>query len=403
MTTMFNNLKIGTKLVVIFGTLLLVVIGFGIWPWWKKSVVSRKRFVKNLWRAASICFSPMPKIRVLIVDDSPFIRALFTEILSADPEIEVIDTAEDPFDAREKIKRLSPDVITLDIEMPKMDGLSFLEKIMSLRPMPVLMASSLTANGAEETLQALELGAVDYVLKPSNQPGHQILDIADELRAKVKAAARSRRPQKRAQQGSVTSIASLPKLPIRIIAIGASTGGVEALKEVITSLPKGLPPIVITQHMPPVFTKSLAERLNKLSALDIQEATHGQLLKPGHAYIAKGGIHMQIKKPTNGVGFMMQLVDGENVSSHKPSVDVLFDSVAVADGKHALGIILTGMGKDGAKGMMSLKQAGAFTIGQDEATSLVYGMPKAAFLSGAIDVQLPLPAVSQAINHITGN
>lgn len=345
----------------------------------------------------------MAKIRVLIVDDSAFIRAVFTEMLSADPEIEVIDTAEDPIDAREKIKRLSPDVITLDIEMPKMDGLSFLEKIMALRPMPVVMASSLTAQGAEETLIALELGAVDYVLKPTNQPGQQIYNIADELRAKVKAAARTRRlPKQNKTPVANVKLSSLPQLPIKIIAIGASTGGVEAIKEVIVNLPAKLPPIVITQHMPPVFTKSLADRLNKISALEIREATHGEILKNGHVYIAKGGLHMQVKKPSNGVGFIMHLYDGENVSSHKPSVDVLFDSVAAVDGKHALAILLTGMGKDGAKGMMSMKQAGAYTIGQDEVTSLVYGMPKAAFMSGAIDIQLPLQTISQAITHIAG-
>lgn len=343
----------------------------------------------------------MAKIRVLIVDDSAFIRAVFTEILSSDPEIEVIDTAEDPIDAREKIRRLNPDVITLDIEMPKMDGLSFLEKIMSLRPMPVVMASSLTAAGADETLQALELGAVDYVLKPTNQPGQQIFEIADELRMKVKAAARSNRP-KTIKQASAVNIKSLPKLPIGIVAIGASTGGVEAIKEVLTSLPSNLPPIVITQHMPPLFTKSFAERLDKLTKLRISEAIHGELLKQGHVYIAKGGIHMQIKKAANGIGFVTHLVEGENVSGHKPSVDVLFDSLATLDGKHTLATILTGMGKDGARGMLALKQAGAFTIGQDEATSLVYGMPKAAFLGGAVDVQLPLPSISKAITHITG-
>ncbi len=344
----------------------------------------------------------MNKIRVIIVDDSAFIRDIFTEILSQDPEIEVIATAIDPIDAREKIRALNPDVITLDIEMPKMDGLTFLEKIMSLRPMPVVMASSLTASGAEETMRALELGAVDYVLKPSNQAGQKMDDIADDLRTKVKAAARSRRVVKTTVNAVSARPDSLPKLPLKLIAIGASTGGVEALKEVLTALPANLPPIVITQHMPPLFTKSFADRLNKSCALEICEAEDGEVLKNGHVYIAKGGLHMLIKKPTNGVGFCIKLQDGEAVSSHKPSVDVLFESIAEIDGKHALGIILTGMGKDGAKGMLNLKQSGAFTIGQDEASSLVYGMPKAAFLSGGVDVQLPLNSITKAITHIVG-
>lgn len=338
----------------------------------------------------------MSKIRVIIVDDSAFIRDIFTEILSSDPEIEVIATATDPIDAREKIRALNPDVITLDIEMPKMDGLTFLEKIMSLRPMPVVMASSLIADGAEETLRALELGAVDYVLKPSNQAGQKMDDIADDLRAKVKAAARSRRVVKANPQATITRPESLPKLPIKLIAIGASTGGVEALKEVLVSLPATLPPIVITQHMPPLFTKSFADRLNKACAISIKEAEDGEILKNGHAYIAKGGVHMLIKAST------IKLQDGEVVSSHKPSVDVLFESIAAMDGKHTLGIILTGMGKDGAKGMLNLKQAGAFTIGQDEASSLVYGMPKAAFLGGGVDVQLPLHTIAKAIIHMVG-
>lgn len=345
----------------------------------------------------------MNKIRVIIVDDSAFIRDIFTEILSSDPEIEVIATAIDPIDAREKIRALNPDVITLDIEMPKMDGLTFLEKIMALRPMPVVMASSLTANGAEETMRALELGAVDYVLKPSNQPGHQILDIADDLRTKVKSAVRSRR-MARANSNTLVihNTNSLPKLSIKLIAIGASTGGVEALKEVLTKLPNTLPPIVITQHMPPLFTQSFANRLDKLCVLTVKEAEDGEVLKNGYAYVAKGGMHMLIKKPANGVGYCIKLQDGEAVSSHKPSVDVLFESIAAIDGKHALGIILTGMGKDGAKGMLTLKQSGAFNIGQDEATSLVYGMPKAAFLGGGIDVQLPLSAIAKSIVHIAG-
>lgn len=338
-------------------------------------------------------------IKVLIVDDSALIRQMFKEILSAEPGIEVLDTASDPYDAREKIKRLNPDVLTLDIEMPKMDGLSFLEKIMTLRPMPVIMCSSLTQKGADETLRALEIGAVDYISKPvSNQTRNTIGALGEELVAKVRMAAQANITDRRKAVASPIIVPFHPPggKSRRIIAIGASTGGVEALREIFLRLPANTPPIVITQHMPERFTTSFAARLNTLSQVRVAEATNHARLKDGHAYIAPGGnAHLKIVKI--GADFVCKLEEGPPVSSHRPSVDVLFHSVAEAAGARAVGVILTGMGRDGAEGMKAMRDHGAYNIGQNQATCVVYGMPQMAAKAGAIQAELPLTDIPAAV------
>ena len=341
------------------------------------------------------------KTRVLIVDDSALIRNLFTELLSADPDIDVIGTAHDPYDAREKIKQLNPDVITLDVEMPKMDGISFLEKIMTLRPMPVVMVSSLTQKGAETTLRALEIGAVDYISKPATQQTRNSLSaLKDDLIIKVKTAAgaRVRSNQHTSANHNVDESKILSFTPTsaanrRLIAIGSSTGGVEALREVITVLPQNSPPIVITQHMPETFTASFAARLNKICALTVQEARDSQKIAPGNVYIAPGGKHFEVV--TRGNDYVCKISDGPLVSGHRPSVDVLFRSVKNAVGNLAIGVLLTGMGKDGAAGLLEMKNSGAFTIGQNEATCVVYGMPKAAKTINAVMTELPLGKIPE--------
>lgn len=339
----------------------------------------------------------MKKITVLIVDDSALIRNIFTEILSEHPQIEVIGTASDPLEAREKIKQLNPDVLTLDIEMPKMDGISFLEKIMALRPMPVIMVSTLTQKGADATIRALEIGAVDYVAKPvSNHNKDTLGALKEELTSKVVNAASARFKSKVIAQNSAI-IKFTP--PIggnkRIIAIGASTGGVEALRDLFLRLPANCPAIVITQHMPEHFTKSFAARLDNISQLRVEEASNHARLKDGHAYIAPGGLHLKILRV--GVDFVCKLEDSQSVSGHKPSVDVLFNSVAEAVGEKAVGVILTGMGKDGAEGMLAMRKAGAYNIGQDEASCVVYGMPKVACNLGGVHLQAPLNKIAETM------
>jgi two-component system chemotaxis response regulator CheB len=343
----------------------------------------------------------MKKTRVLIVDDSLLIRQMFTKILSDDPEIEVLGTAEDPFDARDKIKALNPDVITLDIEMPKMDGITFLKKIMSLHPLPVVMVSSLTQRGADATIQALEIGAVDYVSKITSTD-FDVDNLKDELIKKVKNAAKVKVKHIR-EEITQKNIIKPDSKPIKfkkniVVAIGASTGGVESLREVLINLPANFPPIVITQHMPPHFTKSFAERLSKICHISVKEAESGDVLEAGRAYIAPGGFHLEVIKRGNDMACLVR--DGENVTGHKPSVDVLFESVAKNIGNKAIGVILTGMGRDGAKGMHSMKQAGCYNIGQDEASSIVYGMPKAAFMSGAVDEQISLSKIAEELIKI---
>lgn len=333
-------------------------------------------------------------VRVLIVDDSAVMRQLLSTLLSADPEIEVVGTAPDPLVARERIKALNPDVVTLDVEMPRMDGLSFLRKIMTLRPTPVVMVSSLTQAGAEATLEALEIGAVDFIAKPSADIGNV---FTVELQTKVKGAARTKvgirhaGPQKPQRPARAAGKGSSDK----IVVIGASTGGVEALKVVLMGLPSDCPPVLITQHMPPRFTAAFAERLNRECPMAVSEAVHDEVIEPGHVYIAPGSHHLQLGR-RNGRNVCV-LSDGPPVSGHRPSVDVLFRSAAQAAVTVAAGVILTGMGKDGAEGMLELRKAGVQTLGQDEQSSLIYGMPRAAFERGAVMRQFPLVRMADAI------
>lgn len=337
------------------------------------------------------------KIRVLIVDDSLLIRQVLVEMLSSDPDVEVIGTAKDPYDAREKIKALNPDVLTLDIEMPKMDGIAFLEKIMTLRPMPVVMVSTLTQKGAAATFRALELGAVDYVSKPVEDLNKNTMRaMTEELLTKVKIASQAKvRARAKESVSSVLKVSPAAKFTRDMIAIGASTGGVEALREVLVRFPAHMPPIVVVQHMPARFTGSFAQRLDSMCQLHVCEAKDGQKIEAGTIYIAPGDFQMTVEK--NGAGHLLSVKKGEKISGHCPSVDVMFSSVAKTLGSKALGVMLTGMGKDGARGMLEMKKSGAFNIGQNEQTCVVYGMPKEAFMAGAIDQQLPLEAIAEQV------
>jgi two-component system, chemotaxis family, protein-glutamate methylesterase/glutaminase len=335
-------------------------------------------------------------IRVLIVDDSALIRQLLSAMLSSDPDIEVVGTASDPIIARDRIKALNPDVITLDVEMPNMDGVTFLRKIMALRPMPVIMISTLTQAGADITLEALEIGAVDFIAKPTTNIANSMPAVAAELQAKVKIAAQTRVGVRRLALAARAPQRARPeRSQEKIVVIGASTGGVEALKEVLIHMPAECPPILITQHMPPRFTTSFAKRLNRECSIAVSEATHNEVIEPNHAYIAPGSHHLELAR---GAGhFRCSLSDGATVSGHRPSVDVLFRSAARVAGGITVGAILTGMGKDGAEGMLELRQAGAITLGQDEASSLIYGMPRAAFERGAVMRQYSLAHMADAI------
>ncbi len=349
------------------------------------------------------------KVKVLIVDDSALIRRLLTEIFSSDPDIEVVGSAMDPYAAREKIKKLNPDVITLDIEMPKMDGLTFLGNLMRLRPMPVIMFSSLTQRNADATMQALELGAVDFVGKPSGGISHSLEDVAAEITAKVKMAADvnvealSAPRQLPVVEPKLTADEILParaaptvsKVQEPLIAIGASTGGVEALMQVLSSLPHELPPIVITQHIPATFSESFAQRADKHSALSVFEARDGQEICAGCAYIAPGSHHLLVTE--QGGQLRCKLSDGPPVNRHKPSVDVLFRSVTQVMGNKSLGILLTGMGDDGARGLLEMREAGCNTVAQDKASSVVWGMPGSAVKLNAAERQLALIDVPHAI------
>ena len=337
------------------------------------------------------------KTRVLIIDDSALMRGLLSSLLSEDPDIEVVDAAPDPLVAREMIKAHNPDVVTLDVEMPRMDGLTFLRKIMTLRPMPVVMISTLTQAGAEVTLEALEIGAVDFVAKPTNAVGPAMTALAGELRAKVKAAARTRvraRPVQPAPRPPMRQ--RLERHTGKILMIGASTGGVEALKTLLMDLPPDCPPTLVTQHMPERFTAAFASRLNRECPMAVSEATDRQRIEPGCVYIAPGGAH-HLELAREGTAFVCRLTDAEPMSGHRPSVDVLFRSGARVAGSQVIGVILTGMGKDGAEGLLELRKAGARTLGQDEATSLIYGMPRVAFERGAVERQFPLTELAGAI------
>ncbi|MEI6985111.1 MAG: chemotaxis response regulator protein-glutamate methylesterase [Rhodospirillaceae bacterium] len=332
-------------------------------------------------------------IRVVIVDDSNLMRQMLKAALSREPGIEIVGLAADPIEAREVIRLTSPDVITLDIEMPKMDGLSFLEKIMTLRPTPVIMVSSLTQAGTDATIRALELGAVDYVGKPAGAEGYGFQRVAEEVILKIKMAATARVGQLRR---GTTQPKTLPP-PRRsganqFIAVGASTGGVERIRDLLQVMPANCPPIVITQHMGPSYMASFAERLNKLSEPTVKLATKGARLRQGVVYIAPGDVHLAIAR--DSTGYICQLQDTELVSGHRPSVDVMFSSIAKVAGANAVGAILSGMGRDGATGLAQMRKAGAYTVGEQESSCVVYGMPRTAKEAGGVVVELPLAQIA---------
>ena len=330
------------------------------------------------------------KIKVLIVDDSALIRSVMAEIVNSQPDMEVVGTAPDPLVARELIKQTNPDVLTLDVEMPKMDGLDFLEKLMRLRPMPVLMVSSLTERGSEITMRALELGAVDFVTKPKISIQSGMREYTEMIADKIRAASKARiRARTLAPHGAPAAPGTAP-LPIlrnpllsseKLIIVGASTGGTEAIREFLMQMPSDCPGILITQHMPEGFTRSFARRLDSLCKISVQEAAGGERVLPGHAYIAPGHSHLTLTR--SGANYMTKIDQGEPVNRHRPSVDVLFRSAAQFAGKNAVGVILTGMGKDGAQGMLEMKAAGAYNFAQDEASCVVFGMPREAIAVGA--------------------
>lgn len=360
------------------------------------------------------------KIRVLVIDDSALVRQLLTEILNSARDIEVVGVAHDPIMAREKIKKLDPDVLTLDVEMPKMDGLTFLSNLMRLRPMPVVMVSSLTTKGADITLQSLELGAIDFVSKPKTDLSHTIDDYADEIIEKVRVAAGARvraieeddRKGKSARGRPLNEIEFIPKYSAdavlaktkarkpfkttdKIIAIGASTGGTEAIRAIVSSLPPDTPGIVISQHIPEAFSAPFADRVNQQSQMEVKEAKDGQQIMRGHVYIAPGDKHLLVAR--DGARYVIRLNDGPPVNRHRPSVDVMFRSVAQNVGQNAVGVILTGMGADGANGLLEMREAGAKTIAQDERTSVVWGMPGEAVKLEAVDKELPLQNIATKV------
>ncbi|MFO0387693.1 MAG: chemotaxis response regulator protein-glutamate methylesterase [bacterium] len=345
----------------------------------------------------------MPKTTVVVVDDSALIRALLTEIINTQPDMEVVGTAADPYQAREIIRSLNPDVITLDVEMPRMDGLDFLEKIMRLRPMPVVMVSTLTEKGADVTLRALELGAIDYVAKPKVGFSRGMRELAQEICEKIRIASQAKIFRRSAAALMPAAPAAKPDVSVtfsrhsteKMIVIGASTGGTEAIREVLTQLPADSPAVVITQHMPQGFTTSFAKRLDGVCKIRVKEAQDGERLLPGHAYIAPGGMHFSVQR--SGANYVAEVFDGEPVNRHKPSVEVLFQSVAKNVGPNAVGVMLTGMGKDGAQAMLEMRQSGAYNFAQDEASCVVFGMPKEAIAVGAVDEILPLTQIGKAI------
>ncbi len=344
----------------------------------------------------------MAKTRVVVVDDSALVRGLLTEIINQQPDMECVGAAADPFVAREMIRELNPDVITLDVEMPRMDGIDFLGKLMRLRPMPVVMVSTLTERGADVTLRALELGAIDFVAKPKIGVADGLKLLAHDITDKVRIASKAhlRRPP---TPPAPTAGGALPKpsAPVtaigrlsteKIIFIGASTGGTEATKEVLMNLPADCPAVVITQHMPPGFTKSYAARLDGLCKVRVAEARDGDRILPGHAYIAPGGFHLSVER--SGANYIARVQDGEPVNRHKPSVEVLFKSAARVVGPNALGLMLTGMGADGATAMREMRDAGSYNLVQDEASCVVFGMPREAIAAGAANEVLPLTQIA---------
>ena len=339
-------------------------------------------------------------IKVLIIDDSAMVRKVFEQELSKDPDIEVVGTAPDPFVGRDKIVYLKPDVITLDVEMPRMDGLTFLGKLMKHYPMPVVVVSSLAKKGGDVALKAIELGAVEVIAKPGS--AYSVADMSEQLIEKVKAAAKVtafRKPDEKAMssaaQGGGVMASIGVKTTNKIIAIGASTGGTDALREVISRLPANSPPVVVVQHMPQNFTKAFADRLNGICQVQVKEAVDGEYLATGKVLIAPGNQHMEIRR--SGINYYVTLFDGPMVFHQRPAVELLFNSVAKYAGQNAVGAILTGMGKDGAQGLLNMRQAGAATIAQDEKTCIVFGMPKEAIDLGAAQVVKPLPQIAQTL------
>lgn len=351
------------------------------------------------------------KIRVLVIDDSASVRQTMTAILQEDPEIEVIGSAPDPFSAARRIQEEVPDVITLDVEMPRMDGITFLRKLMSQCPVPVVMCSSLTEEGSETLLQAMEAGAVDVILKPRIGVADHLAEHNLQIRDVVKGASRARvrgRPAVRevkpeGPQKKLTADAVLPPPSGRamsrttemVVCLGASTGGTEALREVLEALPANAPGVVVVQHMPENFTRAFAKRLNSLCEVDVKEAVDGDPVLRGHVLIAPGGKHLMLER--QGARYHVTVKDGPLVSRHRPSVDVLFRSAARSAGSNAVGVIMTGMGDDGARGLLEMKQAGARTFAQDEATSIVFGMPKEAIARGAADRVIPLGSIAREV------
>lgn len=346
----------------------------------------------------------MKKITVVVVDDSALIRKMLTQIIDSQPDMQVIGAATDPLVAREMIRNLNPDVITLDVEMPKMDGLDFLERLMRLRPMPVVMISTLTERGSEFTLRALELGAVDFVSKPKFDVGSGLREYADEIADKIRAAsvARVRQRLPLAASAAPRSFEAVSTMTARrggyadkLIIIGASTGGTEAIKEVLMGMPPDCPGILIAQHMPKAFTKSFADRLDGLCRIRVKEAEDGERVLSGHAYVAPGDRHLMVRRIASN--YVVALSEEAPVNRHRPSVETLFLSAARTVGANAVGVMLTGMGKDGASAMLAMKNAGAWNLAQDEATSVVFGMPKEAIACGGVDEVLPLGAIAERI------
>jgi len=345
----------------------------------------------------------MMKTKVLIIDDSALIRSILKELINAQDDMEAVGAAPDPIAAREMIKALNPDVLTLDVEMPKMDGLDFLEKLMRLRPMPVVMISSLTEKSSNITFRALELGAVDFVTKPKMDI-HQGMqdygrDITDKIRvaakAKIKKSSSLRVTPSQSADAVLPAVANRIATTEKIIIVGASTGGTEAIKEFLIRMPSDCPGILVTQHMPEAFTKSFAQRLDSLCKIAVKEAVHNERILPGHAYIAPGHSHLLLKR--SGANYMTELSQAAPVNRHRPSVDVLFRSAANFAGANAIGVILTGMGKDGALGMKEMKDAGAYNFAQDEASCVVYGMPKEAVLAGGVDESVTLLEMTRKV------
>ncbi len=356
----------------------------------------------------------MAKTRVIVVDDSALVRSMLTEIINRQPDMECIGAAADPLVAREMIRNLNPDVITLDVEMPRMDGIDFLSKLMRLRPMPVVMVSTLTERGADVTLKALELGAIDFVAKPKIGVADGLKQLADDITDKIRVASKARihrlhvpgtsaapatpgqAPATAPKAAAPVVSASLGRLSTeKIIFIGASTGGTEATKEVLITLPADAPAVVITQHMPPGFTRNYANRLDGLCKISVKEASDGERILPGHAYIAPGGMHLSVER--SGANYIARVQDGDPVNRHKPSVEVLFKSAARTVGPNAIGVMLTGMGADGARAMREMRDAGAYCVAQDEASCVVFGMPREAIAAGAVNEVLPLNKIT---NHL---